>query len=311
MGTDMRTRSSWALWLLASVALPCVIAGCSDDPFTEPYVLAEGKAIEPDLLNRGHEEYMRYCFACHGEAGNGRGPASPGFRPPPRDFREATFKFGGVEPGELPHDEDLERIIKRGLDGTPMLPWDITDGQRHAIIQYIKTLSPRWQEDELGERTEIAPDPWKGKVAEAVQRGKSLYHVTAQCASCHPYYVTRDEVLAMAKAARPDGDPPEFRDDMYGSPLKDSDFNVKILPIDFLFHRVKAGTSLEDLYLTIGSGIGGTAMPMWKGSLLEEDLWAIVYYTKSLADMRDTPAAAALRKTLADQPPMEASVPAP
>ena len=29
-------------------------------------------------------------------------------------------------------------------------------------------------------------------------------------------------------------------------------------------------------------------MPSWKGSLPEEDLWALAYYVRSLADLRGT-----------------------
>ncbi len=43
-------------------------------------------------------------------------------------------------------------------------------------------------------------------------------------------------------------------------------------------------------------------MPTWRGALPEEQLWAMVHYIKSLADLKGSEAAAALRKTLADQP---------
>jgi hypothetical protein len=43
-------------------------------------------------------------------------------------------------------------------------------------------------------------------------------------------------------------------------------------------------------------------MPSWKGSLPEEDLWALAYYTRSLMELRDTPQATALRQELLSQP---------
>ena len=58
----------------------------------------------------------------------------------------------------------------------------------------------------------------------------------------------------------------------------------------------------QDLYRTIGAGIGGAAMPQWKGALPEDSLWALVYYVQSLVAIRETPAAEALRRKLDSQP---------
>jgi hypothetical protein len=103
----------------------------------------------------------------------------------------------------------------------------------------------------------------------------------------------------------------------------------QILPPDFLFHKVKSAYPVgiidegngerrvytepmqrEDLYRTIGVGIGGAAMPGWKGVLSEEKLWGLVYYVQSLIAQRDTPAAYALRTKLEGQPPWVAPPPA-
>jgi mono/diheme cytochrome c family protein len=35
---------------------------------------------------RGHDVYVAYCIGCHGEMGDGRGPARPYLNPPPMDF---------------------------------------------------------------------------------------------------------------------------------------------------------------------------------------------------------------------------------
>jgi hypothetical protein len=42
-------------------------------------------------------------------------------------------------------------------------------------------------------------------------------------------------------------------------------------------------------------------MPTWKNVLPEPDLWALAHYVRSLVDLRDTPGAAALRKSLINQ----------
>src|SRR5262249_21960528 len=104
-----------------------------------------GKIVSKETLEQGREAYTHYCRACHGACGDGRGPASKGLRPPPRDFRLGQFKFIAVKAGDLPSDDDLKRIILGGLKGTAMLPWDVPEDDVDPIIQYIKTFSTKWQ----------------------------------------------------------------------------------------------------------------------------------------------------------------------
>lgn len=303
---------------VAAVAL-ALAAGCRDRvPFTEPLALAGGKSVSAEVLNDGYEAYTLYCYACHGEKGDGRGPSAPGMRPPPRDFTTAMFKFAGVSAGELPNDDDLAAVIANGLDGTPMLPWDITEGERSAIVQYLKTFSDRWKTDAPGQRVlPEGPDPWVGKEAEAIEIGLRMYHllgaemdpatgtprrILVGCNACHPSYLTRQEIDRHSQAAL--GAPAALRDDAYHPALKESEYRVgdlklSVLPTDFLFHRIKNGTTPEALYRTIAAGIGGTAMPFWKASIKDADLWALSRYVKSLADMRGTPDAIALQARIA------------
>ena len=63
----------------------------------------------------------RQMVLTHGDNGDGRGPAGIGLRPPPRDFTNPVFKFGGVAAGELPPDSEMLRVVKNGLAGTAML----------------------------------------------------------------------------------------------------------------------------------------------------------------------------------------------
>ncbi len=321
----LRSRAKWIVVALAAV-------GCSQNKFNEPYKLAGGQTIDVKILNDGHDTFMLYCYGCHGPKGEGNGPSSATMRPPPRNFTFGLFKFAGVEAGKLPTDDALERTIRRGLHGTPMLPWDVPNVERKAIVAYLKTLSPRWQSpDDYGTPIEISPDPWKGRDSQAIQRGKEVYHVAvggAGCSGCHAAYATRQEISEMTKKAT--GEPvTEFPPDMYSPSLRESEYPLavddkgeitqayKILPPDFLVQKVKTaypvGTMVDgkpytaeaqrqDLYRTIGAGIGGAAMPQWKGALPEDSLWALVYYVQTLAAMRDTPAAEALRRKLDGQP---------
>jgi mono/diheme cytochrome c family protein len=296
-------------------ALLLAAAACSheaDPKFKEPVKLG-GRDVAPPVLNEGHVAYLQYCRACHGDKGDGKGPASPGLRPPPRDFTQGSFKFAWVLDQKLPRDEDLVRIVRQGLHGTAMLGWDIPDRKLDAIIQYIKTLSPKWKEDDaIGEPIVPPPDPWaEARKAEAVARGNTLYHGFAQCLSCHAAYATKQEIYDAGKATLGSGTT-DFRDQMYLPEIKDSEYKVKILPPDFLFNELRSireGTELPDLYRVLVAGVTGAAMPAWNPIALpnkEADIWALAYYVRSLMAMKGTPAAQELRRKLASQPPFVA-----
>jgi mono/diheme cytochrome c family protein len=288
-----------ALALLAAAA-----AGCTHRQFDQPLTLG-GKPVDAATLNLGHDTYMQYCRACHGDQGDGQGPASKGLRPPPRDFRQGMYKFAGVETGQLPTDDDFRRIIRHGLAGTAMLPWDISDQRLDAVIQYIKTLSPKWQDEyeTVGEPIVAGADPFAATgEAQAIELGKKLYHGVAQCSSCHPAYASYEEIfqagVELSGVGRTDLDAR-----VYTPELKDSDYGVKVYPPDFTFHSLRSGTELTDLYRTIAAGIGGTAMPTWKGALDEQQLWALAYYVRSLTRLRGTTQALELKNQLRNQPP--------
>lgn len=278
--------------------------GYEYEPITQPMKLAGDVVIPAERLENGHEKYILYCRACHGEKGDGRGPAGIGLRPPPRDFREPSFKFGGVEAGELPPDSELMRIAKGGLKGTAMLPWQIPDDDLKDVISYIKTFSTVWTEDEAASPIEITEDPWQGKDQEGIARGKVVYHGLAQCLKCHPAYGTKQEIWDATKEMTGEGSTSAFREGMYFPEAKYSEaYKHKLLPPDFLRHTVRSGNdqgvvTRRDLFRTIASGIGGTAMPTWKNVLPEPDLWAMTHYVRSLLALRGHPDAQVLRQSL-------------
>jgi mono/diheme cytochrome c family protein len=314
----VRSRSALVLAITAAGLFAVGgLGGCrSGARFSGPLTLG-GKSVAAEILNEGHEVYLHYCYACHGEKGDGQGPAAPAMRPPPRDLTTGTFKFAGVAAGELPQDEDLVQLLKRGLAGTPMLPWDLSDRERNAVVQYLKTLSPRWKTETPGEQVlPDAADPWKGREQEAMALGEAIYHLTgvvmdkatnmpkmvlAGCNACHPSYLATAELEALSQ--RTVGKPATLRENLHRPSLKETEYKVgatKItaLPTDFLFHNVKNGDDPLALFRTIAAGIGGTAMPTWKGSLKDADLWALVHYTRRLISLRDTGDGDVLRQGL-------------
>lgn len=221
---------------LCALLLATTLVGCQygdPEPFTEPFWVVGGE-IDPDTLNRGMEGYTLYCYACHGWHGDGNGPAAFGLRPPARDFRDGLFKFAGVAEGDgMPHDEDLERIIMHGLNGTPMLPWDIPKSTVTAIIHYIKTFSRdgegfRDPDSELAPKFEFTDDPWVGKEDLAVQTGQNVYHGKAKCWTCHTSYVSGEEIVKAGKLFNQEIKDLPAADELFESKLQDSKYTTRV-----------------------------------------------------------------------------------
>ena len=314
----MRKTGCRVLGLLTGLAFATGCRSLSDRvTFDSPMVLA-GQEVSADVLEQGREHYVQNCYACHGMAGDGNGPASHYYRPPPRNLTKGLYKFGGVVDG-LPHDEDLARILQHGLAGTPMLAWDIPEAELYPIIQYVKSLSNVWREaEELGKQIPVDTDTWQNQEGAAIARGKQIYHGLATCQQCHPAYASQQE---MVEASRAVGNRAltEFRSQPFQSETKESQYEADgkkmvIMPPDFLFNEVRSGHEVKDLYRIISSGIPGTAMPTWYGALPAPDVWAMAYYVQSLIEMRGTPQASALRGALANAPelvPSAALAPVP
>ncbi len=242
--------------------------------------------VTASQLTRGRQNYLQYCSSCHGIDGQGYGRSGQWLRPSPRNFHSGYFKFTKVT-APLPSDEALHHLVKRGLNGTPMLPWALGDQQLDDTIQYVKSMSPEgeaWRDwfTEIGDPVDPGQDPWAGEEKFAVERGKRLYHGQANCASCHPGYVKVEDLPKLLGQKDPTS-----REDYYLPVLKESNYTVldqpvKILPPDFTFHTVRSGHTTPELFQTIAAGIKGTAMPQWKGALEDKDIWAIAYYVEDL-----------------------------
>jgi mono/diheme cytochrome c family protein len=252
---------------------------CDAEPFS-PSIRAQ--------LAAGKAAYERYCAGCHGDKGDGKGPAALFLNPKPRDFTAGKFKFASVRSGEMPTDEDLHRTISKGLSGTSMPAWPLLpESQRAAVVAYLKTFSARWEQGP-GNAIAVPEDPFKGDpkaIANAIQKGEKVYHTLTTCYQCHPGYINAQQMEACNKEAkrtfeglRPDWNKPVAKEDGWGQML---------MPTDFLRDRIKTGLGMDSLFRVIATGIGGTAMPTWKDAIPDDDIWALTYYVRALADQRN------------------------
>ncbi len=100
--------------------------------------------VEPTLLAHGRDVFNRRCAGCHGETGDGRGPAAPYLYPKPRDYRLGLFKFTSTPYGVKPRRTDLIRVIRFGAKGTsmPAFRW-LADEDLDAVVSYVMMLAHR------------------------------------------------------------------------------------------------------------------------------------------------------------------------
>ena len=285
---------------------PLVLIGCSKGDFKESKTFAGGKVVTASALNLGQTTYMEYCVSCHGVKGDGKGTSSKGMYPPPRNFTQGIYKFANVVGGELPHDEDFYRIIKHGLNGSAMLPWDISDERLDAVVQYIKTFAPQtWEGKDkvLGTKYELPADPF-GDVYrhQAIEKGKKVYHITAACTQCHRGYETKENISAFNQEINKTPlKPEEFAEDLYSLKLQEGDYNYKVVPPDFTFHSLRSISDVPSIAQRLMYGVNGSGMPGWKDVVTDEEIWALAYYVQSLRDLKDSPARQGLMDKIDNQ----------
>jgi len=224
--------------------------------------------------------YADACAPCHGRKGDGEAAGARLLGPRlPRDFTSGIFEFRSTPAYSLPTDEDLARTIVRGIPGTWMPAWGgmLNPAQVQALVDYLKGFAPSWTEFEAESPLAIPPPPTDttGMVAE----GRIVYAVL-ECWRCH------------GLTGRGDG--PSANE------LAD-DWDRRIDPYDFTRGSYKAGSSAEDLYRTLVTGLSGTPMPALEPELVafpgggDEDV-------SGLESQLDAQLVAEVRTYLASQP---------
>lgn len=226
---------------------------------------AADKREELHLYMKGRYLFQKNCTVCHGETGRGNGPWAAELKDKPRNFRTGVFKFRTTPFGMLPVDDDLRRTIRSGISGTAM-PFfvDFSDEDVSALIVYLQNLSRNWDDEALKAEPLKLPDlpEWYYKEEQAAthaESGKALFAI--HCSSCHG---------------------PEGRGDGPASGELIDMWEHKIVPADLSAAHHKSGDKPQDLYRTIATGLNGTPMVGFFGTLDEESVWDLVTYIKSL-----------------------------
>jgi len=225
------------------------------------------RAQGPDVGTEAQREsgknlYLKNCVQCHGEKGDGAGYATPHLYPRPRDFTTTKFKVRTTPNGALPTHQDLVNIIRRGMPYTSMPAWPgLSDQEVSNLAYFITTFSPDFS------NPENAPQPLELPSApsttnESIELGKKLYAETG-CLKCH------------GNLGRGDGPSAPTLMDELNHPIRAADLTQ---PWTF-----RGGSSREDIFRTMSTGLNGTPMPSFTDSLSTEQRWAITDFIASLS----------------------------
>jgi mono/diheme cytochrome c family protein len=215
-------------------------------------------------VRMGEMIYAMSCIYCHGATGRGDGPAAfyigAYSHPHPNDFTRGVFKFRSTESGQLPMLADLTRTIREGIPG--YMPSFRNLGEE-GIRQVASYIAAEFIREELPTETAIEyvkhVGPYTYSV-ESARRGKELY-AKLKCFECHG---------EDGRGA--------------GNPLKD-ERGMPIKPVDLTRQETFGnGTSHEDIYRTIMTGLDGTPMPGYGDQFKskEESAWDLVHFILSL-----------------------------
>ncbi len=221
---------------------------------------------KPGDVDMGKAVYDQRCIWCHGVEGDGDSAATEWLNPPPRDFSSAQYKIKTTGFDDIvPNDEDIYRMIAKGMPGTAMPGWDdiLSEQEIWDLTAYIKTFGGLEEETPSQQVDYGTPVP---SSPESIARGQELFLDGERCSECHGEDGKGDSIKG----------------------LKD-DNGERTWPRNLTKPWTFRGSNdSKDIYSRISVGIPGTQMPSFadptsKKKLSTEERWHIANYVQSLA----------------------------
>jgi mono/diheme cytochrome c family protein len=223
---------------------------------------AGGQTRTEGTHETGRVLYLKYCSQCHGEKGDGEGYAALHLRPKPRNFTTGKFKIRTTPNGALPTHQDLINIIRRGMPYTSMPAWtNFSDQDVSDLADVVTTFSPDFAKPENAPKPVPLPSGPRSSKG-SIEQGKKLY-AEIGCVRCH------------GTLGRGDGPSAPTLVDDWGNPIRPAD-----LAQSWTF---RGGSSRDDIFRTMSTGLNGTPMPSFLEALKSDDRWAITDFVVSLS----------------------------
>ena len=209
--------------------------------------------------NAGKAVYQLKCVGCHGEKGDGKGPAAELLVPQPRDFTSGIYKIRTTA-GKAPSDQDLFKIITDGMPGTSMPSWAVLpEKERWNLVAYIKAFAAD-KFKEAPKKLELPKEV--ASSAESIKRGKEMFEAI-ECNKCH------------GTDGRADGPSRAELKDEWGHPIAPANLTKR--------WTFRGGPTRTEIATRLAAGVLGTPMPTFIDSVEKpEDIWHLTNYILSL-----------------------------
>jgi putative heme-binding domain-containing protein len=222
----------------------------------------------PAEIDAGGRVYTSTCTGCHGPDGDG----------------VAGINFSQGKYRRAASDDDLVRIIVRGIPGTPMPPTGMSEGQAATVVAYLRSMTGAGDVPSGGDAT----------------RGKTIVEGKGQCLTCHSIGTNgahagpalsdiglqRRSVDLMQSLINPGGEVrPENRavrvvmrdgTTVTGRFLNQDTFSIQLIDSTDKLLSIDKSSIRESSLLTT------SAMPSYRATLSAQELADLVAYLSSL-----------------------------